>query len=1031
MTTATPISPSPQSEFNAEHAARVPASSNDTAWGARLLALSMRLQRLAWLLPVVVFLLAFVPRVLGLNVFLTADEDDQLRFAAGFLTAVLAGDWSEAVLLGYPGVPTMAFAGIGLGLRFLLHRWGVAPVPAEYPMAGASSLGDFLGQAVNYPLIFTPLARGVMVLVASLAIVLMYLLLRRLTGGRVAFLATMLIAFDPFFLANSRILHVDAPLTYFMFLSFLAFWLYLQDGKIGWLALSGLCGALATLSKTPGAFLAPILVVTGLIYAWVPSNGGEQPDRRQRWRRVRLAVVVWGVVALAGFFALWPSMWVDPLRAVRLIVNNALIAARTTHPSSGVFWGPTGADQSPFYYLISLPFHLAPLVGVGLLLGMAATWRWRRFRPLLLSLWTYAILFLVPVSFVGRRGDRYMLPIYLALDLLAALALYWVVRRRAMAVQLKMANMVDDSRPLRIRGESAMAQVGRALRSVQGWGRWVLVALVAIQIVFVLCFYPYFFDYLNPLVGGARFAPKLINIGWGEGLDQAAAFLNQQPDARNKTVAAWYSGQLSPFFEGRTIDLSQEEPALVSDYTVFYINQIQRGFPSRELLDYFADREPIHTVWMGGIEYARIYDGPMFGAKLPPEIPNSVDVTWDNSLHLAGFDLQRPDAHADTPMQITLFWEVFAWMSGDYNVYVRLVDDAGNVWGEVDRLPVGGLWRTDRWQPGAVIRDEYCLTLDPGTPPDVYWLEVAMYDFKTGETFGVGRNLGQVKVLAPRSVPESEVFTPQQVLRKTVAPGLELLGYDLGKEKIGPGERMPVTLYWRTTRPLNRDYSVVFDALSVAGNEGGRWDELLVPGDYPTSQWRWGEIVLGKYQLQMPASARSGFYVLNLRLADAGTGDLLSREILGKIEFLERPRSFQEPEMAQRVGMELDGVAQLVGYTLPVEKVVAGESFPLTLYWRALDETSTSYTVFVHVVGPDGIIRGQWDSVPGDGRMPTTGWLNGEVVTDPFIVPMEDNAPPWQYAIYVGMYDPLTGERLPVKGFPDQDEIPLTSVMGE
>lgn len=110
---------------------------------------------------------------------------------------------------------------------------------------------------------------------------------------------------------------------------------------------------------------------------------------------------------------------------------------------------------------------------------------------------------------------------------------------------------------------------------------------------------------------------------------------------------------------------------------------------------------------------------------------------------------------------------------------------------------------------------------------------------------------------------------------------------------------------------------------------------------------------------------------------------------------------------------------------------MAGQAFPLTLFWRALEETSTSYTVFVHVVGPDGIIRGQWDSIPGAGQVPTSGWLTGEVVTDAYMIPMEQSAPPWKYTIYVGMYDPLTGKRLTVKGFPNQDRIPLTSVSGE
>jgi hypothetical protein len=71
--------------------------------------------------------------------------------------------------------------------------------------------------------------------------------------------------------------------------------------------------------------------------------------------------------------------------------------------------------------------------------------------------------------------------------------------------------------------------------------------------------------------------------------------------------------------------------------------------------------------------------------------------------------------------------------------------------------------------------------------------------------------------------------------------------------------------------------------------------------------------------------------------------------------------------------------------------------------------------VFIHVVGPDGIIRGQWDSVPGAGALPTTGWVAGEVVTDQYMVPMAPNAPSWQYTILVGMYDPWTGKRLLVK----------------
>jgi hypothetical protein len=961
---------------------------------------------LVWALPLVVFLAALVPRLLGLNVFLTADEDDQLRFAAGFVTAVLAGDWAKAVLLGYPGVPTMAFTGAGLGLRYLLHLWGWAPLPGAGP-----DLASTLEHVTDYPLAYIQAARLPMAVVASLAVLGIYLLMRRLLDRRIALLAALLIAFDPFFMANSRILHVDAPLTYFMFLSFLAFFLYLQEARWYWLVLSGLTGALATLSKTPGAILGPILLTTGLIYALHPtadaatsSHGDAAQSSGQRWRRLVIALGVWGVVAVAAFYALWPSMWVNPGHALSWIINNVRGAMNTTHPSSGIFWGATGADQNPLYYLISLPFHLSPLTTVGLLVSALATWRWRRQRQLLLALWAYAILFIVPISIVGRRGDRYALPIYLAFDLIAAIGLCWLA--------------------------SQLARAGWT--RLKGRWEWVLAVPVGAQILFISLFHPYYFSYSNPLLGGPLTAPYVINMGWGEGLDQAANYLNHVQGASQKTVAAWYSFQFAPFFKGHSIDLASNEPALTSDYTVFYLNQVQRGFPSQELLAYFKDREPLHTVRLGGLDYAWIYAGPVLSVQPPAHVQHPVEAVLGGAVRLIGYDVSEETMAADDSLAVTLYWQSLAPIREDYNVYVRLVDEEGNVWGQVDRLPLGGLWRTDDWQPGTYIRDEYRMHLRAGTPPGTYSLDVAMYSFETGETFGVERNVGQVSVIPAIHMPGPKEITMQHTLRTSLAPGLELMGYDLGKEKVGPGERMPVTFYWRATRPIDKDYQVTVDAKSVAGNEGGGWLDPLASEEYPTSRWRRGEVIIDVHQLQMPPTARSGFYLLTMRLVDSATSRYASeRVIMGKLEFVERARHFETPQVQYPVGIDFGGMVQLIGYDLPQQGVAPSHAFPLTLYWRTLNEMDTSYTVFVHVIGPDGIIRGQWDNVPGQSTLPTTGWVKDEVITDEYLVPMEEDAPPWRYTILVGLYYPMTGKRLAVTGTGNRDSVALGAIQVE
>ncbi|MCS7261239.1 MAG: glycosyltransferase family 39 protein, partial [Anaerolineae bacterium] len=705
-----------------------------------------------WLSALVVLLLALLPRLTGLDAFLTADEDDQIRFAASFLEAVRTQDWARAALLGYPGVPTMAFGALGLWLRFLAHQWGIAPLPDN-----PSDLAAALATVPQHPLVYIPAARAAVATMAALAVLAMYGLLCRLIGPRGALLAAVLLAAEPMFLANSRVLHVDAPLTYFMFLSFLAFWLYLREGKWGWLLASGVCGALAVLSKTPGVVLAPILVVTGLIY--LAHSGAATPIFGQRVvarRRFLWALGIWAGIAWMAFFALWPSAWRDPVGTLTLLVDNALIAMRTNHPTSGVFHGAGPGDRSPLYYLVSLPFHLTPLSSLGLLVSLYLILRRQQhirgayLRPLLLSLWAFLILFLIPVSLTGRRGDRYILPLYPPLCLMTAVVLEQLSWRRHNSV-----NSPAAPRPANVRNTIAFrrmsgTQLGllprwvERLRTFPGHVRmrtqWILGLALAAQTLSVLVLHPYYFDYFNPLLGGGSVAMRYINIGWGEGLDQAAAYLNRQPDAAQKTVAAWYSGQFAPFFKGKTVDLSSVEAALRADYVVFYINQLQRGFPSAELLEYFRARRPLHTVWLNGVPYVHIYPGPIISAMPPPSIPHPTDATLGGAVHLMGYDLADGALHTDDPVFITLYWQVLAPIPGDYNVYVRLMDDSGNVFGQVDRLPLGGLLRTDKWQPGMYIRDDYRLRLRPGAPPDVYYIEVAMYSFTTGETFGLARN---------------------------------------------------------------------------------------------------------------------------------------------------------------------------------------------------------------------------------------------------------------------------------------------------
>ncbi len=141
-----------------------------------------------------------------------------------------------------------------------------------------------------------------------------------------------------------------------------------------------------------------------------------------------------------------------------------------------------------------------------------------------------------------------------------------------------------------------------------------LVAAVIVQAVGTFWTFPYYLSYYNPMLGGSRKAQEVMMIGWGEGLDRAADYLNEQPNAQNLRVLAWYPQSFDPYFVGTTghivqqldITEAQLEEMLEWHYAVIYIHQWQRQMPT-QLLDHLAQQTPVHSIWINGLEYARVY----------------------------------------------------------------------------------------------------------------------------------------------------------------------------------------------------------------------------------------------------------------------------------------------------------------------------------------------------------------------------------------------------------------------------------------
>lgn len=654
-------------------------------------------------MPLVLFLVALVPRLAGLDVFLTADEPKAwFGRSIQFLEALAHADWAATFDSPAPGVTTMWSGAIGLLLQYV--RQG----------SPGGNLVDFLHRVPFDPLdaSILPLIRLPIVLVAALAAVLTYLWGRSFLGQKGAVLAALFLALDPFLLALSRVLGHDALVAVFMWLALVAFLRARQQGDFDrrFLAISGALGGFAFLTKYPSLFLGAFVVVTMAVLRMCQ----RQPPRRAAGSWL-VDAVVWSGAAGLVFVLFWPAMWVDPVGRVSAILSDALRASGSPHPKGSFFLGQPVPDPGAGFYALATLFRTTPLIWVGwLLAGVACVARpfragretWLRTA---LVLFAYAVLYGLLVTAGGKKQDRYILPALPALVALAALG---------------------------------YAQAARLMRN-GAWSGWLLSGVVAIQAALVLPHYPYYFSYYNPLLGGGAAAVRTLMVGWGEGLDQAARWLNMQPNAENTRVVAWYSTTFEPFFRGKAIYKIEEEkisrtaaPGLAADYVVLYVNQVQRALPSAGALQFFRSTTPVYTVTLHGIDYAWIYPSVAMQHVIAGE------VRLVGQAELLGYDLRdeagRPVEmiSPDTVAYLSLYWE-WQGKSQDDPVGTSLVDGHGKTRGWGNRIQTVSPLPYTEWQEGMVARDDFALAVFADTPPGEYQLAVWIDRPSSGETVGV------------------------------------------------------------------------------------------------------------------------------------------------------------------------------------------------------------------------------------------------------------------------------------------------------
>lgn len=374
------------------------------------------------LAPLALIALALITFFFGLGRMALLGPDEP-RYAEIAREMFMSGDWISPRLCGclWFEKPALVYWLAGLGYRL----FGVSELAARLPIATA----------------------------ATLTLLLVYFVTRRLASPRAAFIMALVLATCGMFIGYGRVTSPDMPLTAAMTAALLAGFMATQAGGrkrlMLWLA-SFAAMALAVLAKgLPGVAL--VILIFLLYFIWM--------GRRDLigWREVLMGSMVFLLIA---------ATWYAPvmLRHGREFIYEFFVRHHFQRFTSNEFGHP-----QPFYFF--LPVALAGLAPWPAFM-LPAIARLKSLRPrreprhaLLAFAWVWAAVVIFFFSFSGSKLPGYILPAFPAL---------------AVIVGFEIEAFIADARPSRdVAQANSLRDISRKLTACATWITALLIAAIA------------------------------------------------------------------------------------------------------------------------------------------------------------------------------------------------------------------------------------------------------------------------------------------------------------------------------------------------------------------------------------------------------------------------------------------------------------------------------------------------------------------------------------------------------------------------
>ena len=408
-------------------------------------------------------------------------------------------------------------------------------------------------------------------MVAILLGLLVFVAAREMFGVGAAFVALVLITFEPTVLAHGALVTTDMGVSCFFFAAVYAFYRYCRVGSASRLAVTGVAAGLALATKHSAVLLLPMLV--GLAGCEVVFRLNGDARGRRTLQMVRSLALI-GVIAVGVLWAFYgfryaarpeglrldPSLadYVHPLKGIE--AKGIMLMARLHLLPESYLYGLADvramANGMPSYifgqvYEHGVWFYFPAVLVIKSTLGFLAlvalafvgipVGRFRRWREILFLLIPAAIYFGVAMGSSLNIGARHILPVYVFLSVFAA------------------------------GGSWAWIEAGGRERG-RGWS-YAVAVLLLFQVVSSARAYPNYMAYSNELWGGTSQTYKYLTDSSTDWAQQLLAVKRYTDEHGIKDC--WFAYFADPFL--RPGDYGIPCKALPTPDT--YFSKVQRPVP--------------------------------------------------------------------------------------------------------------------------------------------------------------------------------------------------------------------------------------------------------------------------------------------------------------------------------------------------------------------------------------------------------------------------------------------------------------------